>query len=154
GTPLALVAPRATYQELLYELRSLYAATLATPDLKPIEKADRVLLPDWPFAVWPVALHPSGQAMVLGLATGPVHWQRGTRPKLPATIDRERPRPRLAYSPDGNHLVFARADGALQVWDREVTRYRELEKAGQARALAIGFSPASKGLVVLRWDGR
>jgi WD40 repeat protein len=154
GKPLALV-PRATSEELLFELRSLYAATLAVPDLSEPREIDRLTrLPVSPFANWPVALHPDGKAMVIGTPKGPVYWQRGRKPTLPAGLDPSHRRPRLWYSPDGAHLVFAPAEGGLQVWDSEVKGYRTLAKAAEGAVLAVGFGPASKSLVSLRPDGR
>jgi WD40 repeat protein len=154
GKGLALIAPRQKREGLLQELRSVYAATLAVPDLAPVAEHETVALPFSPNACWPAALHPDGKAMVLGLPGGPVYWPRGKAPKLPARIVPTFPLPRLAYSPDGNHLVFAPPDGSVQLWDREVTRHRELEKTGRTVVRAIGFGKGSKSLLVIRSDGR
>jgi WD40 repeat protein len=154
GKPLSLVAPKSKREELLHELRSEYAATLAVHDLAPLNKKDEVLLPRSAFAIWPAALRPDGKGMAIGLPHRPVYWARGKRPQLPAGIDQNQQRPRLVYSPDGNHLVFARADKTLHVWDREATHHRELERDAKAEVRAIGFGPAGKVLIVLRSDGR
>jgi WD40 repeat protein len=154
GKPLSLVAPASKHEELLHELRSQYATTLAIPDLAPLDRKDRVAIRQWAFAIWPAAIRPDGKGMALGLPQGPVYWARGKKPELPARIDPTQPRPQLVYSPAGDHLLFVRPDGALQAWDGAVTRFRELEGSTKAAVRAIGFGPAGKTLVVLRSDGR
>jgi WD40 repeat protein len=154
GKLLRDVRPAAV-EELEHQLRSAYTATLAAPDLKRVEERDRLELPENPNAIWTGAIHPDGKAVAVGLPDRPVYWARGKWPELPPKIDHQKPRPRLGYSPDGNHLAFApRAAGGLQLWDRELTRFRELQKKGEGEIRALGFSQDSKKLVALRIDGR
>jgi hypothetical protein len=72
GKPLSLVAPRSMREELLHELRSMYAATLAVPDLAALDRKDEVTLPQSAFAIWPGALVPDGKALAWGSSSGAV----------------------------------------------------------------------------------
>jgi tRNA A-37 threonylcarbamoyl transferase component Bud32 len=81
--PLSRIPGGAEREQLLLDLRSAFAATLAIPDLSS-GPGDRVELPVAFYQVWPVALHPDGGSMVIGTPQGPVRWVRGqTRPGRP-----------------------------------------------------------------------
>jgi WD40 repeat protein len=139
-------------ERLDLEARSLFALTLGVPDLK-VE--DHTGLPYVFYAAWPAVLHPDGSAMVIGTAQGPVRWVRGHEPQLPPDLDPRMPRPRLAYSPDGKYLVFAGADGRLQVWDGGVSRrLKDLAAPGAAPVLGLGFDRPVRTLWACGNDGK
>jgi WD40 repeat protein len=134
------------------EARSLFAATLGVPDLKVVEKTH---LPVSSFFPWRVALHPSGEALAIGTHLGPIRWVRGQEFKRPRGLDPAKPRPRLAFSTDGKYVVFAPADGGLQLWDEAVTRVvGVLEPAGGSETLAMAFEREGETVWACRADGR
>ncbi len=136
------------------EVRSVYAATLAVPDVRPCAPGIAPL-PGIFYAPWRTALRPDGKMLVIGAPDGPVRWVRGQPLAFPRDVDPRRPRPRLAYSPDGRHLAFAPAEGGLVLWDGAVTGPRQrLEPAGTAAVLGMGFDPASSVLWACHTDGR
>src|SRR5262249_53578918 len=82
GTPLPDVRAAAV-ERVEHQQRSAYAATLAVPDLKPVEGKDRLALPLNPYAMWTGAIHPDGKAIAVGLPDRPLYWVRGKRTDLP-----------------------------------------------------------------------
>jgi WD40 repeat protein/tRNA A-37 threonylcarbamoyl transferase component Bud32 len=137
--PLALVPDGAERAELLTELRSAFAATLAVPDFAR-GSGDRVDLPEVFNQDWRVALHPDGKSMVIGTPKGPVRWARGQTPDLPPGLDPAPTRPRLAYSQDGQYLAFAPAGGGLELWDSGVNRILATwGPPGEGEVLSVGF---------------
>jgi WD40 repeat protein len=133
--PLARIPGGAEREQLLLELRSLFAATLAVPEFSS-GPDDEVHLPPVINQAWPCALHPDGGSMVIGSPKGPVRWIRGQTPMLPPDLDPVPPRPRVTYSPDGQYVVFAPAGGGLQLWD-----------GGANRVLAT-WQPPNEGTVL------
>jgi WD40 repeat protein/tRNA A-37 threonylcarbamoyl transferase component Bud32 len=136
------------------ETRSLWAATLGVPDLQ-LQPADQAKLPFQQFFDRPAALHPHGEAMVIGTHRGPVYWSRGHPLQLPEGLDPGPPGPHLAYSPTGKYLVFAPASGGLQIWGEDVSRIlARPESPAQGVVLAIGFDRAETSLWACHVDGR
>jgi WD40 repeat protein len=130
------------------EARSLYAESLGVPDLEIVESP---ALPQVYFALWPAALQPDGEAMVLGTHRGPVRWVRGRSLQVPEGLDPRKPRPRLAFSADGKYLAFAPGEGGLQLWDEKATTVlAELQSGGEG-FLEIAF--AGNTLWACRADG-
>ena len=83
AAPLRLIPEGPEKEQLLIEIRSVFAATLAVPDI--VQKDDdRSLYRSLSGRSWPVALHPDGHAMAIGTAKGPVRWERGKKPELPS----------------------------------------------------------------------
>jgi WD40 repeat protein/tRNA A-37 threonylcarbamoyl transferase component Bud32 len=133
------------------EARSLLATSLSLPDLRRLDRAD---LPVQPFALWPVALHPDGDVLVIGTHQGPVPWKCGQPLRLPDGLDPQQPRPRLAFSPSGKYLAFAPADGRLELRDGQTLQtISSLGGASSEPVLAIGFNPAETMLRVCRVCG-
>jgi WD40 repeat protein len=118
------------------EIRSVFAATLGVPDL---QDAGTASLPDTPFSVWRVALHPTGQVMAIGAPKRPFPWRRGQSLKLAEPVATNQPRPCLAFSPDGRFLVFAPAEGGLELWDGEVRHRQRVLQPRMDPIIAIGF---------------
>ena len=118
---LRLIPEGQEKEQLLVEIRSVFAATLAVPDIV-TSSADRVDLPPVLSQAWHVALHPTGRSMVIGTPKGPVRWVRGNALELPSGLDSLPQRPRVTYSPDGTYLVFAPAEGGLELWDGGINR--------------------------------
>src|SRR5262245_12843140 len=54
----------------------------------------------------------------------------------------------LAYSPDGQTLASASADGTARLWDVRDGRLRETLHSSEARAYCVAFSPDGKLLAV------
>jgi WD40 repeat protein len=70
-------------------------------------------------------------------------------------VDVRRPRPRLVYTPDGRHLVFADASGKLELYDAQTNQLlRELAPTDPAPVLALAFAQGRKHLWTCRRDGR
>ncbi|MFI5461521.1 MAG: WD40 repeat domain-containing serine/threonine protein kinase [Isosphaerales bacterium] len=139
--------------QLLIEIRSVFAATLAVPDFV-ICPADRIELPPMLSQAWQFALHPAGKSMVIGTPMGPVPWVRGQAPKLTPGLDSLPQRPRVIYSPDGQYLVFAPAEGGLELWDGGINRViAAWRPRDEGAVLAVGFQGSTlwaccaKGLV-------
>jgi serine/threonine protein kinase/WD40 repeat protein len=139
--------------------RSIFAQALALPDFETIASEK---LPDW-HPAWPVAVHPDGAGVAIGAPDRPFFWAAGAGRKLqlPPNLElhtkqgKPRPRPRLVYSPDGNYLIFATAEGGLWVYDAQATRtVAELEKAAARVLLAVGVDSAAKVLWACHSDGR
>jgi WD40 repeat protein len=149
--PRRMIVEGKTTEQLDLETRSVFAATLGVPELNVVGD---VRLPDSPFAVWPVAMHPDGQSMALGLGhpPRPLRWQVGAPLKLPEAA-RIRDRHLVRYSPDGKYLVLLPAGGGLEVWDGELTRNVDLEEGGKVRYLAVAFDGPVKTLWACRADG-
>ncbi len=136
------------------EARSIFVQSLGVPDLL-IRDEGRLRLPHSPFHLWPTLIHPSGDWSVIGTPVGPVWWTRGQRPDLPPDLKETKPRPRLAFSPDGAFLFFAPATGGLMVYDGELKHpTTKLEPSGGPPVLAFGFSAAPDTLWTCRTDGR
>jgi hypothetical protein len=145
--------PPSKVERLDLEAKSLYAAALGVPDIT-VEEANRVNMPSAWHQIWWVALHPDGNAITIGTHLRPIRWKRGDRLQLPEGLDKERPRPRVAYTPDGNHLVFAPAEGGVELWDGSVSRTEGKWKPGVgASVLGIGFSRDGKHVRVCCVDG-
>jgi len=126
------------------EIRSAFVATLAVPEARLAEQFKP--LPGVFYRVWSVAASPDGRTLILavpGDGTRLLRWQRGTAPPPLPDIDAGRPRPLLAFSPDGRHLAVAAPDGRLEVWDGDATGPQvELTRAGAA-VVAIHFDGAA-----------
>jgi WD40 repeat protein/tRNA A-37 threonylcarbamoyl transferase component Bud32 len=150
--PLRLVAPGERREKLLVRARSVFAATLAAPDVTLQQEA---ALPYDNFQVWPAALHPDGGSMAVGTHPRPLRWVRGQPlPALPSP-GKDQPRSGVAYSPDGKYLAFAPPGGGLQLWDEAVTRnVVELLRGNTSAVLAIGFDPGGKTIWACQVDGR
>ena len=139
-------------ERLDLQARSVLVEALAVPDLV---VADEAMLPEWPFAGWRTAMHPSGRQMAVGTLAGPVLWKRGQELRRPATPELGQRPPRLRYSPDGRYLAFAPAGGGLQLWDEEVSRsLAERTPAETGPVLALGFVSSGKTVSVCCADGR
>ncbi len=147
------VVPGERADALDHELRSLFVASLGVPDVAPVAEQDATALPRLRQAAWPLALRPDGKGMAVGAPGGPVYWERGGKFTAPHGVGSKAPPPHLTYSPDGAHLVFWPAKGGLEVWDREATRSRVLERRGKGPVLAVGFGAEGKSLWALRADG-
>jgi tRNA A-37 threonylcarbamoyl transferase component Bud32 len=150
GGPRRLLPPGPDRDRLDLTARSLWAASLGTPDLKITRKE----LPHWGgIAVsWPIALRPDGKLMAIGTTAGPVLWERGR--SVPDNLKPEDPRPRLAFSPDGQYLVEMRPEGGLRLHDHRVTRrLGEWTVQAHGPVLAVGFEPDGKHLLVCCADG-
>ncbi len=140
-------------ERLDLDIRSTFAASLGVPELKVVDQVR--LLRAFSFHNWCAAIHPDGNAVVIGLYDGPIRWTLGQAPAIPGELDTERERPRVWYSPDGTHLLFAPATGGLQLWDETVTRMiKELEPPGASPVLAIGFDREVKTLWACHADGQ
>jgi len=136
---LRLIPDGPEKEQLLIEIRSVFAATLAVPDIVPMGD-DLVDLPVLTGRVWPVALHPDGRAIAVGTAKGPLRWERGKKPELPPDLELVPARTRLAYSPDGQFLAFALAGGGLELWNGEITQVLALWRPrDKGTVLAMGF---------------
>jgi eukaryotic-like serine/threonine-protein kinase len=151
------IVPGPLLDQLDLQARSLYAASLGVPDVAEVATYNR--LPRHFSQTWPVALHPDGEAMVIGTDQGPVYWARGQEPRATFArklqeLDPRAARPRLWYSPDGKRLAFAPPAGGLQLWDGAVTGFKELQPLGTSPVLAVGFDPQSKTLWACCRDGR
>jgi WD40 repeat protein len=156
--PRKLLVESPDTERLDLEMRSLYLASMGVPDLE--MNPDEVFKPlpsKFPL-IWPAALHPGGEELALGTPLRPVRWMRGKPLKLPEDLDPRQTRPRLAYSPDGQYLVFAPATGGLELWDETLTRIvAPLERRGNEPApafLAFGFSGDTKTFRGARADGQ
>jgi serine/threonine protein kinase/WD40 repeat protein len=137
--PFQRISDTAARNELLPDLRSVFAATLAVPDVVG-SAGDDLILPSVFHQVWPVALHPAGNRMVIGTPLGPVLWIRGQTPKLPDGLDANLPRPGVSYSSDGRYLALAPASGGLELWDGDVNQRLGVWPGGREGAvLAVGF---------------
>lgn len=165
-------------ERLDLEIRSVFAWTLGVPDAEVIDSTLPDPLPAVFHSVWRVALHPDGEAMVIGTHLGPVRWVRGQRieqppgeldPKRPLPrltlsgkiidparqLDPKQPRPRVTFSPNGKYLAFAPATGGLELWDEEVIRsVAELEPRDSSPILAVGFDRQVETLWACRADGQ
>ncbi len=117
------------------ELRSLFALSLAFPDVAPLQTAR---LPHDEFVLWPVALHPDGDRLVIGTAAGPLLWKRGAELAVPPGLTKDQPRPVPAYSPDGRWLVLSLPEGGLALYDGRDPG-TPVARAPGARVLAVGF---------------
>jgi WD40 repeat protein len=139
-------------ERLDLQARSVLAEALGVPDLVVAEQAD---LPEWPFAAWRTAMHPSGKKMAIGTPSRPLLWRRGETLRPPAAPQlRQRP-PRLAYSPDGRYLAYAPAEGGLQLWDEEASRpLAERRPAETGSVLTLGFAPGGETLWVCCANGQ
>ena len=139
GKPLKRIPDGEETNQFLQELRSVFAATLAVPDLVS-RTNEQIELPSVFYQVWPTALHPDGKSMVIGTPKGPVRWVRGQTPKLPEGLDPSLPRPRVTYSPDGQFLALAPPGGGLELWDGEVKRALAVwQPRNEGAVLAVGF---------------
>ena len=139
ATPLRLIPEGPEKEQLLLQIRSVFAATLAVPDIVQND-GDRFALPPLIGQVWRVALHPDGSPMVIGTANGPVRWVRGQKPSLPKDVDLAVPRSRVSYSPGGQYLVFASAKGGLELWDGGINRLiAAWRPRDEGAALTVGF---------------
>jgi len=143
AAPLRMIPEGPEKEQLLLEIRSVFAATLAVPDI--VQNDDeQFVLPPVIGQVWRVALHPNGRAMVIGTPDGPVRWVRGQVLKLPPGPDSLPQRPRVTYSPDGQYLVFARAKGGLELWDGGINRLiAAWRPRDEGAVLAVGFQGGS-----------
>jgi serine/threonine protein kinase/WD40 repeat protein len=140
-------------EQMSLEIRSLYAATLAVPDIQMPGEMKSGLPAHWS-RIWRAALHPDGEKMVIGTHLGPLPWVRGQKLSPPAQLDPQKPRPHVTYSPDGKYLAFAPVAGGLELWDEEAKRcLRKLEPAGKVRYLAVGFDSEVQTLWACRADG-
>jgi hypothetical protein len=128
------------------QLRSLFAVSLAFPDLRTAASAD---LPEEEFKLWPVALHPDGNLLVIGTPRGPLAWRRGERLAVPRGLNKDRPRAVPAFSPDGRLLLLALPGGGLALHDGRAVG-RVLGRVGGGPVLAVGF--AGDGRTVLACD--
>lgn len=138
--------------EARLEIRSLFVMASACPDIKIVRQLD---LPRYPLAIWPVALHPDGQEVVIGTPAGLYWWDGDRMPPVPEPLKTEARQIRLAYSPDGKHLAYARPGGRLELWDaRERRPLIEDHGDNGAEVLAVAFDPAGKTLRCCRADGR
>jgi WD40 repeat protein/tRNA A-37 threonylcarbamoyl transferase component Bud32 len=137
--PLALLPSSTEKEELLLEVRSTFAASLALADLSS-GPGDRVELEPVFYQAWPVALHPDGESMVIGTPRGPLRWRRGLTLTLPPDLDPAPPRPRLTFSPDGHFLAVAPAGGGLELWNGAASQtVAEWRPADAGTVLSIGF---------------
>jgi WD40 repeat protein len=149
--PRRKVPPGEVAEALDLEARSVFAATLAVPDLRVLE---RVELPVDAMQAWPTAMHPSGERIAIGTPNGPVLWALGRQPRLPEQLDPQAPRPRLAYSPDGEYLVLMPAGGGLEVWDDSARGLIRRLDSNSSVFLAVGFDRDGRKLWACRADGQ
>jgi hypothetical protein len=134
-------------------VRSLLIHSLGVPDISLVQT---VQVPSFFLYEWPVAIHPGGTRIAIGTPDRPTLWQMGQPLQWPAGLDTHRPRPRLAFTPDGRHLVFAAASGRLELYDAQTGQlFRVLASADhQAPVLALAFARGRKQLWICRSDGR
>lgn len=139
--PLSLLPEGELKERFAVEIRSAFVATLAAPEARLAQKSDP--LPGVFHRVWSVAATPDGRTLVLALpgdGTRLLCWQRGATPPPTPDVDPSRPRPLLAFGPDGRHLAVAGPDGRLDVWDGDATR------------VVAGLSGPGAAVVSLRFD--
>lgn len=137
-------------ERLDLETRSIFAASLGVPELR--TEPCRTPLPRVFTAAWRAAIHPDGNSIVVGTHLGPVRWTRGQPFVAPDGLDEKKPRPRLAYHPDGNVLAFAPSDGGLQIWDETATRkLADLDPSSGIEFLDFAFT--AKSVWACRADG-
>jgi serine/threonine protein kinase/WD40 repeat protein len=155
--PRRKIAPGRAADLIDLEARSAFVETLGVPDLE-IEANDAQPMPGGDYACWRAALHPDGEALVLGTPRGPVRWVRGEPLRLPEGLSPADPRARLAYSPDGKYLAFAPETGGLEIWNESISRkLAQLEPAAQnpeQAILAVGFDREVRTLRACRADGQ
>jgi WD40 repeat protein len=153
--PRRLLGPGKARDRLDLEARSLFAQSLAVPELLGEETAE--LPARFPYS-WCVALHPGGEFLVVGTARGPVRWERGRPLRLPADLGADGPRPRVWYAGGGRYLLLAGPAGGLEVWDGQARRrlavlLRPGKDEGEA-VLAVGWQERPGLLRACRADGR
>ncbi|GEM_PF-3123344 len=73
----------------------------------------------------------------------------GGRFGIPPTSTAEQ----VAYSPNGDHLAVARADGMVALTEAKSGKARRLLQAGDRAILSVGFSPDSRTVVTGSADG-
>jgi WD40 repeat protein len=150
--------------QLELDIRSTFVASLGVPDQKPLRPGDSGGLPAVFSRPWPVALHPDGRRMAVGLVKryggpGPMVWERGTPWPWPPTrhgeLDPDTNRPRLAYSPDGRSLVFLPPTGQVQLWDGLAQRrLAECPPREPQPVVAVGFAADGSRLWCCNAGGR
>ena len=135
-------------------IRSAFAAALCVPDVATPEEAN---LPqsDRPY---PVALHPDGKSLVLGVRPKPVLWKFGESLQVPAgsTDDNSGKLlcgPRLVYSPNAHYLAAIPRTGGLEIWDETLTHKTDLDSERSVPYVTVGFDRDSKKVCACRVDG-
>src|SRR5262249_51998435 len=119
------------------------------------EREDYTSLPYNVFANWRLALHPSGKRLAVGTHLGPLLWVRGEQFHHPPNLDPQKERPRLSYTPDGKYLLFAPAEGGVELYDEGLPRpLAKRPSSALATVLAIGFDAAGETVRVCCADGQ
>jgi WD40 repeat protein len=139
--------------------RSIEASLLGVPDLqvlgRPVILSDKGVFQP---LIWRAALHPDDRSMVVGTHRGPIRWVRGEQFPLPEGLDAMQPRPRVAYSHDGQYLAFDDPGSGLQLWDERATKLlARLEQPSSGPVpptLAIYFPRSGKAVWACRADAR
>lgn len=147
--PRKLIVPLRA-KELDLDSRSLLGEGLACPELVVKETTK---LPQHGLEIWPVALHPDGQAMAIGTTTRPLLWRRNQPFQVPPDFGPLLPGSRLSYSPDGKWLLVAPERGGVEVWDASVTHTEGEWKPESGQVLGFGFAPDARHVLIGTTEG-
>jgi serine/threonine protein kinase/WD40 repeat protein len=127
------------------DLRSLILAAKSEPSISQVEFEK---LPRTPNLLWPVAIHPAGNEIVVGGPARPYRMVRGRPFELPAGVKNVQPRPRVWYSPGGTWVLHGCAAGGLSLWNESVSRsvgsWPPANEQSPPVVLAIGFAGDEK----------
>lgn len=143
--------------QITLELRSLVLAAKSEPSISQVEFKK---LPRTPNLLWPAAIHPAGNEIVVGGPDRPYRMVRGTQFELPTGVNNVHPRPRVWYSPLGTWVLHGSAAGGLSLWNESVSRsvgsWRPSNEQPPPVVLAIAFAPdenADAGVRMMGTDG-
>ena len=141
ATTQKAIISRETIERINIHARSVWAAALTNLEIQ----IDAQKLPSHWNLVWQSAIHPDGQMMAIGTNLGPLRWVRGQPLPEPKNLDRDGPRPRLAFSPDGKYLAFAPTDGGIALYDGRTFAAMPCTWNPQQKAEVLAFGFASDG---------
>lgn len=153
GRALA-VLPGEFHEGVRFELRSLFASSLAALDIER-DPSCTVELEHIPNGRWPVALHPSGRWLALGTPNGPVRLD----PKAVGNGTKDIPvapmhaMTRLEFSSHGSFLAFCPANGGFSVWDGELNHSIVGPLAKEHAVICVAFMEERREVCVCLSDG-